>query len=381
MGISHPSCIHVIIANDNRYYLISIPVLLNLATLTGFCVIDSVVGGLTLSSVNPDHLSSTVGIVVIGILGLIVSFCGFNVLHYYETYAWIPALIAIIVATGCGGKYLSNQTATEPATASAVLSFGALIAGFLIPWAALASDFATYMPPKTSGVKVFIYTYAGLFLPTVPLMVLGAAIGGAVPNVPTWNDAYNANSVGGVLAAMLEPAGGFGKFLVVILSLTLVGNISATMYSITLNFQLLLPWLVRIPRAVFAIVITAIVIPVSIRAAADFFVNLENFIGVVGYWSAAFVAVVIVENVCFRGRNSSSYDHDAWNVPKLLPIGVAAIASAACSVALIVPCMAQIWYTGPIGSKTGDLGFEMALVVTGLLYLPFRYLEKKVVGR
>lgn len=364
-----------------RYYLVSIPVLLNLATLTGFCVIDSVVGGLTLSSVNSGHLTPTVGIVVIGILGLLVSFCGFKVLHYYERYAWIPAMVAIIVATGCGGKHLHKQVETASPPVSSVFSFGALVAGFLVPWAALASDFATYMPPRTPAFKVFVYTYGGLFLPNVPLMVLGAAIGGAVPNVPSWSAGYDATSIGGVLAAMLEPTGGFGKFLVVVLSLSLLGNVAATMYAITLNFQLLLPWLINIPRALFAIVITVIVIPVSVQAAKDFFVSLENFIGVIGYWAAAFVAVVGVEHVVFRGSSSSSYDHVCWNVPKMLPLGLAAVTSAMCSVALIVPCMQQVWYTGPIGEKTGDLGFEMAFIVTVVLYLPLRFAERRTFGR
>src|SRR4051812_36053956 len=113
-------------------------------------------------------------------------------------------------------------------------------------------------------------------------MVLGAAIGGATANVPSWSEGYDANSAGGVLAAMLTPAGGFGKFLVVVLSFSILGNISATMYSITLNFQILMPWLMRVPRFVFSIVVTAIVIPVAVRAASSFFNNLENFIGVIG---------------------------------------------------------------------------------------------------
>ncbi|KAF2206528.1 hypothetical protein CERZMDRAFT_52979 [Cercospora zeae-maydis SCOH1-5] len=364
------------------YYGVSLPVLLNLATLTGFCVIDSVVGGLTLSSVHSGRLPPTAGIVIIGLTGLVVSFCGFHVLHFFERYAWFPAVIAIAVATACGGQHLHQQASSESvASVSQVLSFGALIAGFLIPWAALSSDFATYMPPQTPRLKVFGYTYIGLFLPTVPLMVLGAAIGGAVPNVPSWQAGYQQTSVGGVLAAMLQPAGGFGKFLVVILSLTLIGNLAATMYAITLNFQLLIPCLVHVPRALFAILITAIVIPVSIKAAKSFFVNLENFIGVIGYWSAAFVAIVVVEHVWLRSSDTTTYSHDIWNSPKGLPLGAAAITAGLSSLALIVPCMAQVWYTGPIGSRIGDLGFEMAFVVTALVYIILRSMEKRVTGR
>ena len=351
-----------------------------MATLTGFCVIDSVVGGLTLSSVSQDGLSPTVGIVIVDIISLLVTFCGLKVLHYYERFAWIPALIAIVVATGCGGRHLSNQTTSQTSDAATVLTFGALIAGYLVPWAALASDFATYMDPRTPSYRIFLYTYGGIFLPTVLLMILGAAIGGAVPSVPSWQAGYEANSVGGVFAAMLEPAGGFGKFLVVILSLSIIGNIAATMYSITLNFQLLIPWLIRIPRALFSIVITAVVIPVSIRAAVSFFDNLENFIGVIGYWAAAFVAVVGTEHILFRKSDFTAYQHEVWDQSKALPAGVAAIVSAVLCFALVIPSMAQVWYTGPIATVTGDIGFEMAFAVTTLLYMPFRALERKWQG-
>lgn len=218
-------------------------------------------------------------------------------------------------------------------------------------------------------------------MPTILLMVLGAAIGGATANVPSWADGYDTNSAGGVLAAMLEPAGGFGKFLVVVLSFSILGNLSATMYSITLNFQILFPWLMRIPRFFFSIVITAIVIPVAIRASVSFFDNLENFIGVIGYWSAAFVAVVCVEHILFRRSDFSLYNPTVWDVPSGLPSGVAALGAAACSFAVVVPSMSQIWYTGPIAKTTGDIGFEMAFVVTALLYVPFRALEIKIMGR
>lgn len=365
----------------SSYYLVSVPVILNLATLTGFCVIDSVVGGQSLSAVTNGHLSPNVGIVIIAILALLVSFCGFKILHRYERFAWIPALIAIIIATGTGGKHLKQQAVFDTPTASTILSFSALIAGFLIPWAALAGDFAVYMVPNASSKKVFAYTYAGLFLPTVPLMVLGAAIGGACANVPSWQAGYDSTSVGGVLAAMLEPAGGFGKFVVVVLAFSLLGNIAATMYSITLNFQLLLPWMIRVPRFLFAIVITAIVIPVAIRAATSFFNNLENFIGVIGYWASAFVAVVVIEHAWFRGSDCSAYDHEKWDKRDMLPSGVAAIAACALSFAVVIPCMAQVWYTGPIAETTGDIGFELAFVVTSLLYVPFRYAEIRLQKR
>ncbi|OTA65747.1 hypothetical protein K449DRAFT_391709 [Hypoxylon sp. EC38] len=362
-------------------YLVSVPVVLNLATLTGFCVIICVIGGQCLSAVAGGSLTPAVGIVIMGILALLISFCGYEVLHQYERFAWIPALIAIIIATGCGGSGLSHQAPVEPATAGGVLSFGMIIASYMIPYACLASDFTTYLNPKFSSVRLFLYGYTGLVVPSALLMVLGAAIGGAITSIPEWQESYDETQVGGVLATMLSRAGGFGKFVVVVLSLTLLGNIAATMYSITLNFQILIPQLVVVPRYMFSIVVTAIVIPISVRAAVEFFASLENFVALIGYWSAAFVAVLIVEHNVFRGGRYDTYDHDSWNVASRLPLGVAALAASALSFALVIPSMSQVWFEGPIAEKAGDIGFEMAFAVTAVLYLPFRYLEKRFTGR
>lgn len=361
-------------------YFVSVLILLNLATLTGFCIVDAIIGGQALSAVKEGQvINATVGIVIISLLALIVAFCGFKVLHHYERWAWIPALAALIIAAGCGGKKLSLQVETPAASAPQVLSFGGLVAGFMLPWAALASDFSTYMHPKAPTIRIAAYTYAGLAVPTVLLMTLGAAMGGATANIPEWQIGYETNAASGVLAAMLQPAGGFGRFVTVILGFSMLGNLSATMYSITLNLQMLVHWLFRIPRFIFSIVIAAIVIGVAIEAAKSFFINLENFLGIIGYWSAAFIAIVLVEHFLFRHGNFAAYTdvEYAWDNIKLLPPGLAAIGSCVLCLGLLVPSMAQIWYTGPIGKVTGDIGFEVAFTLSALLYVPLRFLERR----
>jgi purine-cytosine permease-like protein len=212
-------------------------------------------------------------------------------------------------------------------------------------------------------------------------MTLGSAIAGALPNNPSWQAAYDENLIGGVLAAMVSRLGGFGKFVVVVLSLTLLGNTAGTMYAITLNFQTLVPWLIRVPRYVFAIVVSVIVIAVATRVADGFLLNLENFIALIGYWSAAFVGIFIVEHVVFRGNSWDAYDPAIWEDAKRLPLGAAALASGVLSFGLVVPSMAQVWWTGPIAQTTGDLGFEFAFVLSSLLYVPLRFAERKWTGR
>jgi purine-cytosine permease-like protein len=101
----------------------------------------------------------------------------------------------------------------------------------------------------------------------------------------------------------------------------------------------------------------------------------------IGYWASAYVAILLIEHLYFRRNDPSNYEEKAWNVPSLLPTGIAALGASICSIGLIVPSMNQVWFIGPIGKVTGDIGFEVAFAVSGVLYFPFRYLEIRWMGR
>ncbi|KAH6856566.1 permease for cytosine/purines, uracil, thiamine, allantoin-domain-containing protein [Chaetomium sp. MPI-CAGE-AT-0009] len=357
-------------------YLVTIPLLLNAATVTGFSLLSSIVGGQTLASLNPDRIGVDVGIVIACVVSFVVSLMGFHALHFWERWTWIPNLIAIAIAVGCGGKYLHLQSDAEPATPPQVMTFGCLIAGYFITFGGTVSDYSIYHNPRgTSRLKVFLYIYTGLLLPSIPLLILGAAIGGAVPNVPAWHAAYRATGIGGVMSEMLAPAGGFGRFVLVVLALSVIGNMAVSMYSIALNLQMLLPFFARVHRFVFILATMALMIPMAIRAAEAWEESLTNFLAVIGYWAGCFDAVLIVELVVFRRMDYSTFDHGIWNVGRKLPPGIAAIVASMVSLGLVVPGMAAPWYTGPIAKMTGDIGFEMAFVVTAISYIPFRWLE------
>lgn len=186
-----------------------------------------------------------------------------------------------------------------------------------------------------------MYTYFGLTVPIIPLMVLGAAIGGAVPMIPEWSAAFDAGSTGGVFLEMMRNIGGFGKFLAVIIAFTPLGNLAGTLYSISIQLQVLTPIFHRIPRYCFSVVITAIIIAVAIPISKTLMVSLENFLGCIGYWAGVYVGVITVEHVVFKKRRAENYDPKIWNDGAKLPLGVAALAAVALPFALIVPCMNQ----------------------------------------
>lgn len=62
--------------------------------------------------------------------------------------------------------------------------------------------------------------------------MLGAAFAAAAPGVPSWEAGFDqGNNVGGLLAAALSPAGGFGKFLLVLIALSTSCACAPTMYT------------------------------------------------------------------------------------------------------------------------------------------------------
>lgn len=211
-------------------------------------------------------------------------------------------------------------------------------------------------------------------------MCLGAAIGGAIPSIPAWAEAFSEGSTGGVMLEMLSPAGGFGKFVAVVLAFSLLGNIAGTMYSISIQFQMLLPIFTRVPRYVFSVVTTAVIIGVAIPISHSLVESLENFLGVISYWAAIFIGIVSTEYLYFR-RDPLSYDHAIWDDRAKLPLGVAAISAVVLPFGLIVPCMSESWFTGPIAKTTGDIGFEVGFVLSIMVYIPLRTLERRLTGR
>ncbi|KAJ3465826.1 hypothetical protein MRS44_006484 [Fusarium solani] len=363
-------------------YFVVIPILLSAGTATGFTLMGTIVSGQAIAALNEKAtISVNVGIGIVCAISFVAALLGYRAIHAWQRWQWLPNLIAIAIAAGCGGKQLMQQVEHEPATVKGVIGYGSLMAGYFMTFGGTVSDFTIYHDPKEPKRKVFTYVYLGLSTPATPLLILGAAIGGAIPNNESWQTAWDVYGVGGVLAEMLAPAGGFGKFVLVVLALSVVGNTLNSMYSVALCLQMLLPVFTKVPRFFFIIVTMAIMIPMAIYAAAEWTTSLENFLSIIGYWAGCFDAIMIEELVVFRKRDYSSYDPEIWNKGRYLPTGLAAMGASLVSLGLVIPSMDTPWFTGPIGERIGDLGFEAAFVVTGLAYYPLRSLEIKWTGR
>jgi purine-cytosine permease-like protein len=102
-------------------------------------------------------------------------------------------------------------------------------------------------------------------------------------------------------------------------------------------------------------------------------------LGVIGYWSTAFAAIVLTEHFIFRRSSFSAYNTAHWDQARLLPPGVAAILAFLGAFGIIIPSMSQTWYTGPIAKAgSGDIGIYTGGVVAVSLYILLRTVERKM---
>ncbi|CAE6340676.1 unnamed protein product [Rhizoctonia solani] len=366
------------------FYGSIVPSLLNLITFMGFLILNLILGGETLAAVSgyqAGHgggLSWDIGIAIVGATYIQVTFCGYKVLYTYERFAWIPIVMVYLVALGCGGKHLTDLPPVVPASSVTVLCFAASIAGYMISWATLASDYTIYLDQSAPNSKVFLFAYSGFFFPNVICEMVGAAFAVSMnaPGNEAWLNGYKVNNVGGLLDEVMRPAGGFGKFCIVLLALSCIAASSQCMYSFCVSFQCITPCFARIPRYIYSILAIAISIPLAIVGAHRYYTSLISFTGVIGYWAAAWASIVLTEHIVFR-KSHAAYDTSAWNTPSALPTGIAALAAFAVTFALVVPSMNQVWFQGPIGKQVGDVGFEVAFVLASVVYTGFRSVEKK----
>ena len=84
---------------------------------------------------------------------------------------------------------------------------------------------------------------------------MGVVFAASAPYTDSWNTGFEGgNSVGGLIHAVLSPCGGFGKFLTVLLALTVPSACAPTMYTLGSSAMTILPWFAKVPRYVFVMI-------------------------------------------------------------------------------------------------------------------------------
>lgn len=340
-------------------------VILTIIVFLGYILIDAVIGGQILSAVSPDNsLNIVVGIIIVSALTLLVSSFGYGFFHIYERYAWLPQLVVLSLLAGVAGPKFDLYTnplegASYGEIAGARLSFFSLCLSSQITYSQAGADFFVYYPEKTSRTKMFLSTTIGLTISSAFTLILGIGLASGVTANPDWAAAL-AESQGALIVAAFRPLGGFGSFCSVLMALSLVGNMVPPTYATGLDAQALTVHFARVPRIVWTAL--AIIAPAvaAIAGRAYLATIFTNFLALMGYWTAIWIAIVLEEHLIFRTWLGRGWDWTAWNDRARLPVGLAALLAFLVGWAGAILCMAQVWYIGPLARLISEYGGDVS---------------------
>lgn len=360
-------------------------VALSLCGMVGWSAVNGIAGAEVLREVSDGHFPLWAGNLVIGLGTALVCFFGYFAVHLFERFCWIPQLLAFIFLAGYGAKHFDAAAAPMgkgPAEAAGIMSFMATIYGFVTSWAGVAADYNVRMPVSTSKRKLGFSIWGGNFVGTVTTEILGAAFMTSVAADPAFAEIYNSRGVGGIMGEALKPLGGFGKFLLVLLALSIIGCNLVNNYSLAFMCQNFHPVMLKVPRFVWTLLGCAVYIAIAIAGENSFTEVLESFLSVIGYYITPFLVCMAVEHFLFRkGR----YPLDDWNNMKVIPYGMAGFAAIGMGFVGAVLSMNQTWYEGVISRAIKPDGAELGWIFSGtfafLTFIPTRYFERKYTGR
>lgn len=356
--------------------------LLNSIVQIGWAAVACITGGLALTAVSNGHVSLALGIVILAVVALVISFVGLRAILVYERYAWIVFFIIFMIIYGMSGKYADNST-PAPDTginlSANVLSLLAVVYGSSASWCSMVSDYYVLYPADVSRTKVFLMTTFGISIPTSIGMVAGCVVASALNNRPDWAAAYD-QGIGYLIQDVIHPKG-FAKFLLTLLVLSGINVNVISIYSAAISFQQLARPFARIPRFLWTFFCFALILALGLGGRSELNTYLSDFLSLLGYWCTSYAVILFEEHFIFRKGNFANYDLEGWNEPSRLPHGIAAAVAFSLGIIAWVMGMDETWYVGPLaallGTYGGDVANEFTLVVTALSYPPVRYWELK----
>ena len=301
--------------------------LLNTIQQLGWSAVGCITGGLALQAVSNGHISIAVGIAVIAVCSLCVSFIGLKAILVYEKYAWLIYFIIFMIIFGMTGKYTDNQTPsslTGLSLSGTVLSLLAIVYGSSASWCTIASDYYVHYPADVSRTKVFLLTTMGISIPTSIGMVAGCVVSFALNNRHDWAAIYGKDQrLGFLIQAMLHPRG-FADFILVLLVLSGINMNILNTYSAAISCQQFARPFARIPRFLWTLACFGVIIALAMAGRHSLLTYLQNFLALLGYWCTSYFVIVFTEHYLFRKGNYLNYNLEGWNDPSVLPMGLAA---------------------------------------------------------
>ncbi|KAH3899145.1 cytosine permease SCDLUD_004572 [Saccharomycodes ludwigii] len=365
--------------------------LFNCIGCVGWATVNTIAAAELINMVNrPHNCPPWASCLILIVATIIVTFFGYKIVHLYEKWSWVPnfaVFLVIIARLKINNDFEGGIWTHGTTTAGNVLSFGGSIFGYVAGWATYAADFTSYMPRNFNKSKIFAGVGFGLYLPICFTTILGAACTSCLKKNPVYQELYDNDGFGGLVYGILvvDSLHGFGQFCCVVLALSTISGNIPNMYSIALCTQAFWEPLTKIPRPLLTIAGNGITLGISIAAYYRFTTFMSNFMDAIGYFVGVYLGICVVEHFIFRRNKFSTYDVSIWNKFSELPIGLAGVFAIFTGGFGVAVGMDEGYWCGEIaamiGEDGGDIGFELGFGFSFVIYLIFRPIEMKYIGR
>jgi NCS1 family nucleobase:cation symporter-1 len=331
----------------------------------GFLSSNTVLGGEALASLAPGW-SDTPGIVAVGVLGVVATIYGHDLIHAYArvmTYVSgsVLALTAvwIVAVHGLPADFLARN-ALSTAGLMGTISVAAL---WQISYAPYVSDYTRYMPADTGVVPAFWASYWGCTLGSLLPMILGAVVGIAAPK-------------GNLVHGLAVLTAGISPLVLIVFSLAIASSNALNLYCgvlSTLTFgQTLFPSWSPGPRArtIVALVLFGFALAGALLSKDSFIANYEDFILLLLYVLVPWTAINLVDYYLLRHGQyhvESFFQHDGGLYGR---VNGPAVTCYLLGTIVQLPFVASALYTGPVARAIGgiDLSWIVGLAVTSPVY-------------
>ena len=352
-----------------------LPAIFNAIACIGWSAVNAIIGASLLVAWSGGKLPSWVALLILAALTTVVSVFGYFIVHRYERFAWIPMFLLFGYVFYTASPHFNvaiPASVTGMALFSSVMTFGGAIFGFAVGWTSYAADYTRRQPASTPASKVFTYALLGVTVPCIALETLGALLAtslGPKDSLPDAGTLISGNIGAGVVASVV----------ILLLAFSTIANNVPNDYSFALSMQVLG---VRIPRWILTLVGAIAYILIAFAIQANFHLNLEGFLLLIAYWLGGYSIISFLED---RFRKGVYPVQDYANAAKL-PTGIAAVVSMVVGLAIAalgVNQAATINFEGPLAKMLADadIGFPLAIIVTGILYYVLRKWEMARFGR
>jgi NCS1 nucleoside transporter family len=337
----------------------------------GWFAVNSVSGAFALNTLT--HLPSAACLTIIVALQIAIAFFGHNLVHAFERYAFPGLAVIFVIATVVilAKSHPGFQPTAPPFVGGKVggflLTTGAVF-GYAAGWNPYAADYTRYFPPKVSKAAIGLWAGLGVFLSCVVLEFAGAASATLASNPHDTPTAAFTSHLPTAVADLTLLAIAVGAVCANVLNIY-----SGAMSFVAMGIKL--PLALR--RAIVALVFGVIGFIVALTGLHDAGARYENFLLIIAYWIAPWLAVFFCDQFLYRNRDVAVTEamlfdkrHTNWAGPVAMAVGMGL------SIWLFSN---QTEYVGLVPTHVpafGDITFEVGFVITAVVYLTWHAIAR-----